>query len=87
MSTLWPIPTPQVALDIWHDIVDELIGQVKPKAYEEAAGYPLLMEKVYSRNERLAVWQALLVELREKHKRKLGLIGTLDSLSNKKIVD
>lgn len=78
---------PQVALDIWQGVVDGLIGQVKPKAYEEAAIYLRLMEKVYSRNQRLADWQELLGELRKKHKRKRRLIDTLDSLSNKKIVD
>lgn len=78
---------PQVALDIWQCIVDALIGQVKPKAYEEAAIYLRLMEKVYSRCQRLADWQKLLEDLREKHKRKRRLIGTLDRLSKKKIVD
>jgi len=77
----------QVALDIWKGVVDGLIGQVKPKAYEEAAVYLRLMEKVYSRNQRLTDWQELLRELRKKHKLKRRLIGTLDSLSNKKIVD
>ena len=78
---------PQVALDIWQGVVDKLIGQVKPKAYEEAAVYLRLMEKVYSRNQRLADWQVLLGDLRKKHKLKRRLIGTLDNLSNKKIID
>lgn len=78
---------PQVALDIWQRVVDALIGQVKPKAYEEAAIYLRRMEKVYSRNQRIADWQELIGELRKKHKRKRRLISTLDNLSNKKIVD
>ncbi len=71
---------PQVALDIWQSIVVGLIGQVMPKTYEEAADYLRLMEKVYSQNQRLADWQGLLAELRNKHKLKRRLIGTLDSL-------
>ncbi|MGB7934036.1 MAG: SWIM zinc finger family protein, partial [Gammaproteobacteria bacterium] len=45
---------PDVALGIWQDIVGNLIGQVKPKAYEEAAVYLRLMETVYARTHRLA---------------------------------
>lgn len=75
------------ALDIWQDIVDGLISQVKPKAYEEAAVYLRLMEKVYIRNHRLAEWQELLTGLRKKHKAKRRLIGLLDNLSGNKIID
>lgn len=78
---------PQIALDIWQNVVNGLIGQVKPKAYEEAAIYLRRMEKVYSQCQRLADWQKLLEDLREKHKRKRRLIGTLDNLSKKKIVE
>lgn len=78
---------PEVALDIWQSIVHDLIGQVKPKAYEESANYLRLMRKVYTRNRRLADWQALLDLLRTKHKAKRRLIAVLDSLETKKIVD
>jgi uncharacterized Zn finger protein len=78
---------PQVALDIWKSIVDKLIGRVKPKAYEEAASYLRLMEKIYSQNDRLADWQGLIRGLRNKHRQKRRLLSTLDNLSRKKIVD
>ncbi len=78
---------PDVALDIWRDIVNGLISQVKPKAYEAAAVYLRLMEKVYRRNHRLVEWQALLTGLRQQHKAKRRLIGELDALSGKKIVN
>ena len=77
---------PDVALNIWRDIVNGLINQVKPKAYEAAAVYLRLMEKVYKRNKRLVEWQALLAGLRQQHKAKWRLIGELDMLSGKKIV-
>lgn len=78
---------PQVALDIWKGIVDTLIGKVKPRAYEEAASYLRLMEKIYSKYNRLADWQGLIRDLRNKHRQKRRLLGTLDNLTKKTIVD
>ena len=78
---------PQIALDIWRSIADSLIGQVKPKAYEEAAGYLRRMCKVYQENNRLADWRNLLDELRKEHKPKRRLLEVLDGLSGKKIID
>jgi len=78
---------PDLALAIWKDIVDSLIAKVKPKAYEEAAIYLRLMKKVYTRNRRLDDWQGLLNRLRTEHKAKRRLMGVLDTLSKKKLVD
>ncbi len=78
---------PQTALDIWKFIVDGLIAQVKPKAYEEAAGYLRSMYKVYQTTKRLADWQSLLLELRKEHKPKRRLMEVLDGLSGKKITE
>ena len=77
---------PDVALAIWKNIVDRLIAQVKPKAYEEAAVYLRLMKKVYTRDHRLEDWRELLEELRITHKAKRRLIGVLDTLSKRKLV-
>ena len=71
---------PDLALDIWKFIVDSLIAQVKPKAYEEAAVYLRLMEKVYIKNRRGADWQKLLGGLRSEHKAKRRLMRLLDTL-------
>lgn len=78
---------PQVALGIWLQIVEGLIGQVKPSAYEEAAIYLRLMEKVYAQVRRPDDWRALLERLRREHKAKRRLMGVLDTLSKKKLVD
>ena len=78
---------PQIAIDIWRAVVDSLIGQVKPKAYEEAAGYLRRMCKVYQENNRTSEWQSLLSELRREHKAKRRLMEVLDSQSGKKIID
>ncbi len=76
-----------LALGIWQDIVEGLIDQVKPKAYEEAAVYLRLIKKVYTRDNRLDDWRGLLEDLRRKHKAKRRLMGVLDTLSKKKLID
>ena len=78
---------PQTALDIWRAIAESLIGQVKPKAYEEAAIYLRRMCKVYQETRRASDWQNLLGELRREHKAKRRLMEVLDGLSGKKITD
>jgi uncharacterized Zn finger protein len=78
---------PDFALAIWKDVVGNLIAQVKPRAYEEAAVYLRLMKKVYTRHHRLEDWRRLLEELRKIHKAKRRLMGVLDTLSKKKLVD
>lgn len=78
---------PDLALRIWNGIVNDLIDQVKPKAYEEAAVYLRFMKKVYARDHRQEDWRRLLEGLRKKHKAKRRLIGVLDTLSKKKLVD
>jgi len=71
---------PQIALQIWKAIADGLIAQVKPKSYEEAAGYLKLMRKLYEGTGRSADWQRLLLDLRVKHKAKRRLMDVLDDL-------
>ena len=71
---------PQVALQIWKAVVDGLIAQVKPRAYEEAAGYLKHMRKLYEETGRLAEWQRLLLDLRQQHKAKRRLMEVLDEL-------
>jgi uncharacterized Zn finger protein len=78
---------PDLSLGIWQDIVEGLIDQVKPKAYEEAAVYLRCMKKVYARANRLDDWRGLLQGLRRKHKAKRRLMGVLDTLSKKKLID
>jgi len=79
---------PEVSLQIWKSIADRLIGKVKPKAYQEAAGYLRQMHKVYERTGRLADWKALLTSLRAQHKAKRRLMEVLDGLeNNSKLID
>jgi uncharacterized Zn finger protein len=74
---------PQTALGIWRSIVNSLIGQVKPKAYEEAAIYLRRMCQVYEESGRGVEWNGLLGELRRDHKAKRRLLEVLDGLARK----
>lgn len=73
---------PDVALQIWQSIAERLIGQVKPKAYQEAAGYLRLMNQLYEKTGRVAEWKTLLMRLRTQHKAKRRLMDVLDALEN-----
>jgi uncharacterized Zn finger protein len=75
---------PQVALDIWLAIVERLIAQVKPRAYEEAVEFLRLMHQVYERDNRLADWHELIGRLRVEHKAKRRLQQELDGLVRKR---
>ena len=79
---------PDVALSIWQSIAEELIAQVKPKAYIEAARYLRQMHKVYEQTGRLAEWKTLIMTLRVKHKAKRRLMEVLDGLEeDRKLID
>ncbi len=79
---------PDVALQIWQSIAEQLIGQVKPKAYQEAAGYLRQMHKAYKQTGRLADWKSLILQLRTQHKAKRRLMEVLDGLENdRKLID
>ena len=73
---------PDVALQIWQSIAERLIGQVKPKAYLEAAGYLRQMHKVYEKTDRVTEWETLLMRLRTQHKAKRRLMEVLAALEN-----
>jgi uncharacterized Zn finger protein len=79
---------PDVSLQIWQSIAERLIGQVKPKAYQEAAGYLRQMNQVYEKTGRVTEWKTLLIRLRTQHKAKRRLMEVLDGLEkNRKLID
>ncbi len=79
---------PDVALQIWESIAENLIGQVKPKAYLEAAKYLRKMHKVYEQTDRQEDWQSLIKNIRTRHKAKRRLMEVLDGLEkNRKLID
>ncbi len=79
---------PHVALRIWEKIVDNLIAQVKPRAYHEAAVYLRRMRAVYEQTGSIEKWRKYIHKLRVTHKAKRRLMEVLDNLEkNKKLLD
>jgi uncharacterized Zn finger protein len=68
---------PDVALEIWKSLVNQLIGQVKPAAYDAAKPYLLSMKSLYEKKNRRSEWKALISELRTIHKLKRSLLKVL----------
>jgi len=77
---------PDRAVDIWKDKAEELIAQVKPGAYLEAAKYLRKGASVATRNKKTGLWEQYLNTLRQQHFRKRRLIEILDGLDGKPIV-
>lgn len=78
---------PDISLAIWKKLAEGLIDLVKPKAYEEAAGYLRKMHNIYQETGRLEQWRTLIQTLRAAHKAKRRLMEVLDLLENKRIID
>jgi uncharacterized Zn finger protein len=77
---------PDRAVAIWQAKAEQLIAQVKPSAYQEAAKYLRKAGVVMARQERKEQWDAYLRNLRQTHARKRRLIEILDGLDGKPIV-
>lgn len=73
---------PDTALNIWRITVDNLIAEVKTSAYQQASGYLSKMRTVYRQSGRMAEWNAMLSELRARHKAKRNLMAILKELEN-----
>jgi uncharacterized Zn finger protein len=71
---------PDISLAIWRGIVERLIAEVKPKAYQQAVPFLEHMRAVYTRTGRQDQWRAWLAELRREHRAKRRLIELLGSL-------
>jgi uncharacterized Zn finger protein len=78
---------PDISLAIWKKLAEGQIDLVKPKAYEEAAGYLRKMHNIYQETGRLEQWRTLIQTLRAAHKAKRRLMEVLDLLENKRIID
>ncbi|MBI9109439.1 MAG: hypothetical protein JEZ04_22025 [Spirochaetales bacterium] len=73
---------PDLSLQIWNSAAENLIAEVKPKAYYKAAGYLYRMQNVYRNTSRVNEWKALISRLRIEHKSKRRLMEVLDELEN-----
>lgn len=78
---------PDRSLDIWRHIAEKHIAEVKPSAYQSAAGYLAKMSRVMSRLGKEKEWQQYLSDLKQTHARKKRLIEILNGISGKRIID
>lgn len=78
---------PDESLKIWRNIAEKQINLVKTTAYEVAARYLRQMRDVYQKNQRFDEWNALIAQIRAKHKAKRNLMQILDGLVGKRIID
>ncbi|MGM0787964.1 MAG: SWIM zinc finger family protein [Thermodesulfobacteriota bacterium] len=77
---------PDRAVSIWQRKAEQLIAQVKPKAYQQAGGYLRKAAGVMKKQGKQKEWQRYLQNLREKHARKTRLMEVLDTLEGKPVV-
>lgn len=71
---------PDISLGIWKKHVDDLIGLVKPRAYEMARPYIVLTREVYKKTGRTPEWDDYLRGLKTQHKAKRKLMEILVKL-------
>ncbi|GBE13975.1 hypothetical protein BMS3Abin14_00009 [bacterium BMS3Abin14] len=77
---------PNRAVDIWKNIAQQLIAEVKPKAYQAAARYLRKAARVMARLKKQSEWERYLETLRKEHYRKRRLLEILDSLEGTPII-
>jgi uncharacterized Zn finger protein len=77
---------PDRAAAIWKELAQRWIGQVKPKAYREAAAYLRKLRKLLTETGRGGEWATYLAKIRIEHARKRSLIEVLDSLERTPII-
>jgi uncharacterized Zn finger protein len=78
---------PDKAVDIWKRLSENLIAQVKPKAYEKAVVYLRKIQRVLKEQQKEKEWQKHIIILRQKHARKTRLLEILNGLDAKPILD
>lgn len=78
---------PGRAVSIWKRMSESLIDQVKPSAYEQAAGYLRKAEKIAKREKKQAEWNQYLNKLKSKHARKRRFIEILDQSNSLPIIN
>lgn len=77
---------PERAVSIWKTKAEQLIAQVKPKAYQEAGKYLRKAAKVMAEEKKQVAWDRYLQSLREHHARKIRLMEVLNGLDDKPIL-
>ena len=77
---------PDRAVAMWKNKAEQLIAQVKPSAYQDAAKYLRKAGAVMTLEKKAAEWEHYLKALRTVHARKRRLMEILDGLEGKPII-
>ncbi|MFY1113386.1 MAG: SWIM zinc finger domain-containing protein, partial [Methanosarcinaceae archaeon] len=78
---------PEIAIDIWKNIAEELIDRKKTDAYESASIYLRMVRNTLESRGQKTGWETYLREIREKNRLKRSLLAILDMLERDRIID
>ncbi|KKG11596.1 hypothetical protein [Methanosarcina sp. 2.H.A.1B.4] len=78
---------PEIAIEIWKTIAEELISRTKVDAYESASIYLRMVRNAMEAGGQKAGWESYLSEIREKNRLKRKLLEILDMLGKDRIID
>ncbi|HWQ44544.1 MAG TPA: SWIM zinc finger domain-containing protein [Methanosarcina barkeri] len=77
---------PEIAIEIWKKLAEDLISETKVSSYEAASVYIRKVKQTLEAIEKKEEWEAYLRELREVNRRKRKLLQILDMLREDRII-
>ena len=77
---------PEVAIEIWKKLAEELISEAKVNAYEEASAYIRKIKETSEASGKKKEWKTYLQQIKESNRRKRKLIDILDRLGEDRIL-
>jgi len=78
---------PEVAIEIWKKLAEELISEAKVNAYEEASAYIRKIKETSEASGKKKEWKTYLQQIKESNRRKRKLIDILDRLGEDRILN
>ncbi len=78
---------PEIAIEIWKNIAEELIDRKKTDAYESASIYLRMVRNTLEARGQKTGWESYLGKIREKNRLKRNLLAILDMLEKDRIID
>lgn len=78
---------PNIALEIWKQLAEELISRTKVDAYREAAVYLRKVKETMEAGRQKGKWKLYLQGIRDGNRRKIRLMEILDTLEKDRIIE
>ncbi|HII02170.1 TPA: SWIM zinc finger domain-containing protein [Methanosarcinaceae archaeon] len=79
--------SPDIAIEIWKKLAEELIFKTKVDAYREAAVHLRKIKETMEAGRQKGEWKTYLKEIRDENRRKRRLIEILDTLEKDRIIE